>query len=286
MATGQEASDMFNQLAAAQQETGERIETIIRNIKKDSVSRKTTEYYKERITRLDSAWAEFETTDNKIRCLENYPKDHKYFTEKYYNNISDLATKYRELLESAMMEHSKKVAADTNQTSTADRHSAVKTNSGTTTSSSSTNAAIRRQNVMMVSLKRVLVLDPTTTNMHLKEKLWEQIQNLHFLIWESCHDPRQDGYDMQAYTSLEEMVIKNFKMSPSIVSDQGAHAETQSVLPLPKITIPKFEGDYLKWKTFFDLFSQLVDNQRLPAVQKMWYLKSNIAEAEKLISHL
>ncbi|XP_073821396.1 uncharacterized protein [Musca autumnalis] len=79
-------------------------------------------------------------------------------------------------------------------------------------------------------------MDPTASNMKLKEKLWEQIQELHFSIWENSCNPQEEGYDMDSYTTLENM---------------------------------------------------LVNNQRIPTVQKMWYLKANLTgEAENLISHI
>lgn len=285
MATNQKDLDMFDQFVASQKTTGDLIEGIIRNVKKDSASRKTVQYYEERLRRLDMAWSDFETTDSKIRCLENQSTDHKYFTEKYYDKISELTFKYRDNFETAMMETSNGPAAETNQHHAADKKTGNNTN--TTAPLSSTNSTIRRQNVMMESLKRLLIMDPTAANMNLKEKLWEQIQNLHFSIWEGSPDPLGEGYDMDSYTNLEKLIIDNFKLSPNIAPERRPQSEQNNVLPLPKVTIPQFNGDYLQWRTFFDLFSQLVDKQRIPTVQKMWYLKSNVAgEAGKLISHL
>lgn len=94
---------------------------------------------------------------------------------------------------------------------------------------------------MMASLRRVLSVDPTATNMSLKEKLWEQIQELHFSIWENSSDPEGEGYDMESYTTLESMVVQNFKTPPSSIKEGAAFAQT-NVLPLPKITIPNSMG--------------------------------------------
>ena len=91
-------------LAESQRETGDIIQGIIKNYKKDSQSKKTLEYYKERLRRLNSAWADFEITDNKIRCLENPPLDHNYFVSNYYTDIAALVEKYRQELESAMLQ--------------------------------------------------------------------------------------------------------------------------------------------------------------------------------------
>ena len=65
------------------------------------------QYYEERIKKLDAALAEFENTDNKIRCLEELQLDHKYFIENYYQKIEELVTQYRERFESGINETSK-----------------------------------------------------------------------------------------------------------------------------------------------------------------------------------
>lgn len=295
-------------LAQSQRETGDIIQGIIKNYKKDSQSRKTLEYYKERLRRLNSAWADFEITDNKIRCLENPPLDHDYFVSNYYTDIAALVEKYRQELESAMMQtpvHQQKdpTATKTTNPEAEYQHQELAAAKSTITMArtqahnqpppiqqqamssptptpsaraSQITLSIRRQNVMISSLKRVITTDPTATNMKLKEKLWEQIQELHFSIWENCANPLEEGYDMDSYTDLEEMVIQNFKHTTVPAAQYRAECAQTNVLPLPKITIPKFDGDYLKWPAFADLFSQLVVNQNIPAVQKIWYLKANV----------
>lgn len=56
---------------------------------------------------------------------------------------------------------------------------------------------------------------------------------------------------------------------------------------LPKITIPKYSGDYDTWRSFHDLFVSLVHtNVKLSPVQKLYHLKSCLTgEAEKLLRH-
>lgn len=51
----------------------------------------------------------------------------------------------------------------------------------------------------------------------------------------------------------------------------------QQSVTLPKITIPTFDGKYLDWPSFKDLFSDLIHNNGLlTAVQKLHYLKSSV----------
>lgn len=64
----------------------------------------------------------------------------------------------------------------------------------------------------------------------------------------------------------------------------GAVAPQQEI-PLPRIEIPKFSGDFNTWLSFYDLFVSMVDNNpALDGVKKMHYLRSCLeGEAEQLI---
>lgn len=56
---------------------------------------------------------------------------------------------------------------------------------------------------------------------------------------------------------------------------------------LPKISIPKFSGDYASWPPFRDLFSSMIiENDDILAVEKLHYLKSNVSgDASRLIAN-
>ena len=84
-----------------------------------------------------------------------------------------------------------------------------------------------------------------------KKNFFNSIQELHFKIWESSDDPLKEGYDMMSYEKLEKRVIENCKLC-SRTPEQG--------FELPKVTIQKFNGDYLKWRAFHDSFTQLIYN--------------------------
>ncbi|XP_061399494.1 uncharacterized protein LOC133335208 [Musca vetustissima] len=89
--------------------------------------------------------------------------------------------------------------------------------------------------------------------------------------------------------NLIKLAVVNDKCSETvtIAPQLGSDIIAHSSLPLPKVTIPQFNGDCLKWRQFYEIFLEMVDKQYLPSVQKMWYLKTNLSgEAGKLISHL
>lgn len=110
----------------AQITTGSTIEAIVRNFKKDSAVRKTVEYYEERLKRMDKAWLDFETTDHKIRCLEQVPLNHEYFVNNYYDKISELVAKYKEIFEAALISPSTEAPREEGQQELSKHYNASK----------------------------------------------------------------------------------------------------------------------------------------------------------------
>lgn len=272
----------FEELVNNQKEIGERIETIIRNFKKDSATRKSSlEYFQERLRRLDGEWAEFESNDNKIRMMENIQLDHKYFADDYYNAIMKAVLQYKDIFESSMLKMPQSSAkpqgslSQQNQTASADTDKLLK--------------LIRRQAAIMASLERLLKTDLTIQDMPIATRLWQNIEDLHLQISEISDEPVTQGYKMQQFIKLENDIRKVLRSVNNYTTSQPTTGQLNSQsesIPMPKITLPKFDGNYLKWQEFYDLFSSLVGSQSIPKVQKIWYLKTHlVGEAANLIKH-
>ncbi|XP_055838743.1 uncharacterized protein LOC129906826 [Episyrphus balteatus] len=59
-----------------------------------------------------------------------------------------------------------------------------------------------------------------------------------------------------------------------------------ATMKLPKIELPKFDGNYLNWRQFYDLFKQLIHDQPIPPAQKLYFLRANVTgDAHSLIQH-
>lgn len=73
----------------------------------------------------------------------------------------------------------------------------------------------------------------------------------------------------------------------SFRSSYSSHNHNSNV-KLPKLEIPKFDGDCTNWPEFRDLFSSLIhEKNSVPNVQKMQYLKMNLTgSAANVIKHL
>lgn len=58
--------------------------------------------------------------------------------------------------------------------------------------------------------------------------------------------------------------------------------------PLPRISIPKFSGEFTEWETFRDHFrSVVIDNADLSEVARMHYLLSSLkGEASDIVKRL
>ena len=267
--------DEMDTLLARQEELGKEIETLVKNYNKDGKARKNQAYYEKRLKQLDEFAKEFDENNERLKDFQPQFKSSDYFTKQYDVMVKKLVKQYTDILAKGLKEASEKSDQPPENINTA-------------------SSLIRRQKVIISSLQRVLKsTEPETESspsFKVKQKLWEEIQELHFKIWETIDKPVEIGYDMEMYTTLETRMMDLFKSAiqpknstTSMVNDSAL----TSKIPLPKISIPKFDGDYAKWPTFSDLFEKVIHEQPISAVQKMWFLKTNLTgEAERLIRHL
>ncbi|XP_068235740.1 uncharacterized protein [Palaemon carinicauda] len=57
--------------------------------------------------------------------------------------------------------------------------------------------------------------------------------------------------------------------------DRGSSASTASIhARLPKLELPRFDGEITQWQSFWDQFSSHIDNTELPVISKLTYLLS------------
>ena len=85
--------------------------------------------------------------------------------------------------------------------------------------------------------------------------------------------------------NMEQQQYANY--SPSTVADQQ-HLNFTAKPRLPKITLPRFNGDVTKWNTFWDSFDSAIhSNTDIANIDKFNYLKSLIeGQASKAIQRL
>ncbi|XP_055685305.1 uncharacterized protein LOC129791261 [Lutzomyia longipalpis] len=87
-------------------------------------------------------------------------------------------------------------------------------------------------------------------------------------------------------------LLGNFSHAPApqvvVSSAEGAQGFSQGGIKLEAIKIPTFDGQYVNWQSFQDLFGSIVDeNSTLSNAQKMHYLKNAlVGEAKAVIEHI
>ncbi|XP_044248761.1 uncharacterized protein [Drosophila takahashii] len=143
-------------------------------------------------------------------------------------------------------------------------------------------SACRRQKAILDSIRRTLKEYSGTgksVTSDLIKSLWAQTQEIHFSVHEEYDDPSKGGYDMKSFLKLEKEIQDILGAKSNSSSNEDMH--------LPRVSIPKLDGDLLKWTQFFDLFKCMVHDTNMPTVRKMWYLKTTVTgEAERLIRHI
>jgi len=113
-------------------------------------------------------------------------------------------------------------------------------------------------------------------------------------LWEVVADDKIDGYSLQTYYELESKVESSMiELQQHICTEATATTPRPTIQPtnsvqLPRITLPKFNGDYLQWVTFKDLFNEIIhQSSSLNDAQRMHYLSQSLVEEPKnLIKHL
>lgn len=288
---------------------GENIQQIIRNFKKDSAERKVkSSYFEERIRRLSDKWSEFNETDEKLRILVEDQSEVDYFKTNYFEQIRSLAEEYSELFQSELTRLKKEELKINPTTSQATHRENSDQEKGSSirhygTKEVPSHNLIGKFTARLSALQRFLTgmseleIDESQQFYNIRidtiNKLWNQIEDLYDQVWDQCPNPLDNGLNQEDYENLRGMVIDGLTKlqvmsnQPSRTYSAGQQTLMATSLPLPKISIPKFDGDYAKWTQFYDMFLHMVHQQPIPDIQKMWYLKTNLTgEAEKFVSHL
>ena len=127
---------------------------------------------------------------------------------------------------------------------------------------------------------------------------WSTITGTNLTIWEQADiDSNQINYKLEDYYALEDRVhqttlelsekLAAFQVHPNPTHHQHQHQDAKSYINLPKVTIPTFDGDYLKWGQFYDIYNRMIHTAAISNADKMFYLNSNLTgEAKALVQHL
>ncbi|XP_029166206.1 uncharacterized protein LOC114937012 [Nylanderia fulva] len=123
-----------------------------------------------------------------------------------------------------------------------------------------------------------------TTRLELFESYWTRFLDAHDAIFsfekvDTSDYMRQDVYAVTEdnYVAAKSR-ITSFMPTTRSADGQSAASSVLRQIQLPKISLPRFDGDQLAWEGFRDLFKSLVhDVEGLTPSQKLQYLKASLS---------
>jgi len=107
----------------------------------------------------------------------------------------------------------------------------------------------------------------------------ERLDNLNEEL-ETHYDDDESEELLEQYEKAEvyrSKAIETISIAKRLLRSQDSVTFTKnSVVKLPKITVPEFSGDVLKWDEFFELFTTAVDSQNISNTEKFQFLKQSL----------
>ncbi|XP_059047784.1 uncharacterized protein LOC131843186 [Achroia grisella] len=252
------------ELIKRQADIFESINKIRINFNKDSSSRKTSDYLKNRIETLNNLWGEFEQNHVELSSYED--KSAQYFRDNIYQKTKDV---FQDIISKLISFNKEDKGTQRNQKAD-ELLTLQRTN-------------FRAFNRLLLSVN----VDSIDEKWELEDELrsiqsrWSTIENLHLQI-----DNILQGEDVDYDTEFAsyETSYRTIKRRLNKKLSSAAHLNNST----PQLEIPTFTGQYTHWPTFHDLFYEAIhNNNTLSKSQKMQHLKGKIkGEAERLIHHL
>ena len=294
------------------------IEQMASNFKKDSASRKTLDYLNKRLQSLETLFNAFTENHSQLMKAEDFGTS-DYATSKFFERVETGVERLRDRL-SADKQSLINTEIEDEQPSTDSQHE--NDNRAVTQKTKkefdftfvdqeydeqnddAKSEEIKQLVLKIHSMLTILVhliediqikLLEQQSKQYLQLKIntiqhyWNKIEELNALVWSIIPTSAESfGYTIQKYYESEELVHNTLiEMSQKIDEFSETTTRTTSNIQLPKITLPVFDGDYLKWNQFQDIFTQLIHDSKISNSEKMFYLSSNVTgEARLLIQHL
>ena len=116
------------------------------------------------------------------------------------------------------------------------------------------------------------------------DKAWNAVDDTNSKIRKLMRDTKQHReYSRDMHNKVEQDVT-----DIQVLLKTRLQALSQTVpIKLAKLTVPIFNGDYLNWNHFRDIFIQLVHNTMIPGAEKMLHLLNSLSgQAKKLVQHI
>lgn len=284
----------LEELSDLQDATGKEILDLVRNYGKDGQTRKTVDKLLQKKERLENLWDYFDTNDTQIRDKYSDKPHHEYFTKDFYEKIKGA---YENMKADIISRLSSLPVLDANQTmekppAATPSGSSVKPAAAATEADKMkmTRALTTRDRYKMLSRHFQSSLDNCSTELkntypHMFEikvkNLVDNFEQLKLVFQRVDGDLEEE--DVNIYFHLQKQLEIRLTGLPT-KGTTSDHQMAIASLKLPKIELPKFDGCYLKWRQFYDLFKPMILEQPISPAQKLYFLRTNLTgEALSLI---
>lgn len=291
-------AEFYEKQAAKQLKRGKEISTILRNIKKDSASRKNQTYIEKRMSSVAEIWEDFKDCHNAL--VEVIPPEHNYIKQKLFEQVRQYVQLIKENLEIATEKMAIKEKQTFQQKRDEQQSFILEDDSELIDDDSSVqgdqNKKLQqlkiKQNSILRTIDEIKIhLNAVNTNptflKYKRKQLEEKWSNIGSLSEELAAELETESEDILTEFEHLENVVTDTVIIVNEMLNEGAE-KNQEKIRLPAITVPFFNGGYENWTTFHDIFVSIIHtNKKLSGAEKMQYLKTSLkGEAAKLIQHL
>lgn len=272
-----------------QQKTlAEDITKFLTNLKKDPADRINSGYIQRRVKTLNDLWEIF--NENNKTLFSHKDNIQPYFTRNTFYETQQL---YQEA--SALL--GKKMCSIINNTDNGEKESPEQSDGAVEERNRKIDSLAINEIHLADLCSEIEGMEMAIESLGTLEMMADELK-MQFIDWKNCFIEVQryniDDYDKQRYDKHHKKYVKlSSKMQDAInvarnVTTGAAATNIKNTAELPKIKIPEFDGDIMKWKTFYELYNQVVhQNTTLGNAAKMHFLKTYVrGEAARLINHL
>jgi len=281
----------FESIAKRQYELGVEINQINENCRKAPKDRRTSQFYATKIQKLQQIGEEFFKNNALLLALKEQNKDNDYFTNDYFNTTNGLLIEITKKLERQAMD-------------------LVDQEGGAAKPKDDNAEFIKRK--LVRNIKALLEVLNRTIDDIANEQQQEHPQVYYSIkaavlerhmvdltqnnaaLWEITDETQVEGYTLQTYYEVESKVEaalinlqQNISTDPVNTTLNRSNEQQPTSVKLPRISLPTFNGEYLQWASFKDLFVEVVHNANISDAQRMQYLTQSLKDEPKnLIKHL
>lgn len=287
-------------LLLEQKETGEDIERLLINYKKDPAARKTAARYAQISTELDSLWMRFERNHLAVLAIDT-EHNREYFTRNYFEVVSSFRDQILAKLQLDMSNLNKSESNDQGKSNESEMID-------TWTSERTLYSGMLRTNLDKFNTFDEKENDTDELEFMLRriERYYNLFTRFHFLCKNSTATPTTSTDESTLDNEYDELTDKFQTLSvriESVISQLSSKNlnnptdlstllerclnNSKNEIRLPRIEVPKFNGDMNNWQEFRELFSTMIhENKKISDVQKIQYLKTHVIDsAAEVIKH-